>query len=72
MTREEEPMRKILNRRIRRQGKGGTLAADVSAVVAGNVGKPGRTTTAGSKRQVLRIVQRKGRTEVSGVDPQRD
>jgi hypothetical protein len=64
-------MRKIVNRRVRRQGKAGTLAADITAVVAGNVGEPGRTT-AGSKRQTLRIVQRRGRTQVSGADPERD
>jgi len=57
-------MRKILNRRIRRQGKAGSVVADVTAVVSGNVGGSGRTE-AGSSSRKLRIVQRKGRTEVS-------
>jgi hypothetical protein len=57
-------MRKIVNRRIRRQGKGGSVVADVNAVVTGNVGKAGRTT-AESTRQRIRIVQRNGHTEVS-------
>ncbi|MEA2933287.1 MAG: hypothetical protein QOI56_2072 [Actinomycetota bacterium] len=56
-------MRKVVNRRIRRQGKGGTVAADVTAVVSANTGADARVTAASSTSKV-RIVQRKGRTEI--------
>jgi len=34
-------MRKIVNRRIRRQGRSASLVADVNAVISGNVGESG-------------------------------
>jgi hypothetical protein len=52
-------IRHVIRKAIRRDG----VAADVNAVVAANVGKPGRTKTKVSSHQ--RIVQRSGRTEVS-------
>ncbi len=57
-------MRKIVNRRIRRQGQAGNVVADVTAVVAGNTGGTARVTAqSGGKK--IEIVQRDGRTEVT-------
>ena len=58
-------MRKIVNRRIRRQGRSGSVVADVSVVISGNVGgRGGGDRTVASRRQKVRIVQRKGRTDL--------
>ena len=57
-------MRKIVNRRIRRQGKDGSVVADVQAVVSTNTGASAEVTaTSGGK--TVRIVQRDGKTEVT-------
>jgi hypothetical protein len=53
---------KLIQRRIRRQGKGVDLVGDVNAAIAGNVGERGGTTRTSSSQ---RIVQRSGRTVVS-------
>jgi hypothetical protein len=59
-------MGKIVQRRIRRQGKGTNQVADINAAVATNRAKDGDDAdTATSTRQRLRIVQRGGRTTVS-------
>lgn len=59
-------MRKIVQRRIRRQGKRTSLVADINAVVATNSAEDGDgADTATSNRQGLRIVQRRGRATVS-------
>lgn len=52
-------VRKIVQRRIRRQRDGVDVAADVNAVVATNTGGGGGRTTA-SSRQRVQVVQRKG------------
>jgi hypothetical protein len=53
---------KLIQRRIRRQGKGVDLIGDVNAAIAANVGERGGTTRTSSSQ---RIVQRSGRTVVS-------
>ena len=57
-------MRKIVQKRIRRSGKGVNVVADVNAVVAASTGESGGATAA-TKRQSISIVQRNGRTEVT-------
>jgi hypothetical protein len=54
--------KKIINKRIRRAGKGWNVAADVNAVVSSNVNEPG-TKSRTSTRQRTRIVQRSGRDQ---------
>jgi high-affinity K+ transport system ATPase subunit B len=54
-------MRKIVQKRIRRSGKGVNVVADVNAVVATSTGG----ATSAGKRQSISIVQRNGRTEVT-------
>ena len=49
--------KKVINKRIRRSGKGYNVAADVNAVVSSNVGERGRRSKV-SSRQRTRIVQR--------------
>ena len=64
-------MKKVVQRRIRREGDGIQLAADVHAVVATNTGRPGAATTTAttaSNRQQVRIVQRGGKANRSGPD----
>jgi hypothetical protein len=56
-------IRKIIQRRIRRQGEGVNAAGDVHAVIAANVGQ-GSSRTHVSSRSRQRVVQRSGRTEV--------
>jgi len=56
-------MRRIVQRRIRHEGDGVSVAADVNAVVSTNTGTGARTTTGG--RQRVQIVQRRGRNEDS-------
>ena len=56
-------MRKIVQRRIRRSGRGINLVADVNAVIATNTSKAGgRTAT--SSCQSLRVHQSDGHAEV--------
>jgi tellurite resistance protein len=57
-------IRKVIERRIRRQDKGVNAAADMHAVVAANVGK-GSSHSHVSSRSRQRIVQRSGRTHVT-------
>ena len=57
--------RKIVQKRVRRSGKGVNVVADVNAVVAASTGEP-NSVTAATKRQSISIVQRNGRTEVTG------
>lgn len=61
---EERGVRKVVQRRIRHEGEGVNVAADVNAVVVTNTGTGGAKTST-SKRQRVRVVQRGGRTEVS-------
>jgi hypothetical protein len=56
-------IRKVINRKVRRSGKGVNVVADVNAVIAGTVGEKGSTSTVRSKRSI-RIVQRDGQTEI--------
>jgi hypothetical protein len=56
-------VRRVVERRIRQQGKGVNAAGDVHAVIYANVGK-GSAHTHVSSRSRQRIVQRSGRTEV--------
>jgi hypothetical protein len=57
-------MRKIVQKRLRRTGKGVNVVADVNAVVAATTGESGGSARA-TKRQSISIVQRNGRTEVT-------
>ena len=59
-------LRKIVQRRIRKDGGGVGLAADVNAAVAANVNEPGSSHTHVSTRQ--RIVQRSGETQVDETE----
>jgi hypothetical protein len=56
-------IRKVIERRFRRHGKGVNAAGDVSAVISANVGQ-GSTRSHVSTRSHKRIVQRSGRTHV--------
>ena len=56
--------RRIFNKRIRHDGEGAQVAADLNAVVVGNVGKKGSSSGV-SSRQQTRVVQRSGKTVVS-------
>jgi len=56
-------VRKLIQRRIRHSSSGVDIAGDINAVIAGNVGESGRTTSHTSTRQT--VVHRKGRTHVS-------
>jgi hypothetical protein len=59
-------MRKIVQKRVRRSGKGINVVADVNAVVSATVGEAGAGgATSATKRQSVSIVQRNGRTEVT-------
>jgi hypothetical protein len=57
-------MRKIVQKRIRRSGRGVNVVADVNAVVAATTGEKDGVTAA-TKRQSISIVQRNGKTEVA-------
>jgi hypothetical protein len=62
-------IRKVINRRLRREGGGMNVAADVNAVVSANVGEPGGSVSRTSSRQRTRVVQRSGKTVVSESQP---
>ncbi|MEA2702153.1 MAG: hypothetical protein QOD63_98 [Actinomycetota bacterium] len=66
-------MAKIVDRRIRKQGKAGTVVADVHAVVSTNVGGTAQAS-ATSGRHRITVVQRNGHTEVieEHDDPEKD
>lgn len=55
-------IRKLIERRIRRSGRGVDVDADVNAVVAANVGERGAVTHASSK-QTAAAVSRPARAE---------
>jgi hypothetical protein len=55
-------LRKVIQRQIRRNADGVSVAGGLDAVVSANVNEPGTTET--SVRSKTRIVQRNGRTEV--------
>ncbi len=52
-------VRKVFRRRIRHEGKGVNVAADINAVVSANLGEPGSRTSVRSRQ---RIVQRSGKS----------
>ena len=56
-------IRRVFNKRIRRGGKGTSVAGDVNAVISAHVADNPSTSHVTS-RQRTRIVQRGGRTEV--------
>jgi hypothetical protein len=58
-------IRKVIKRRLRREGDGMNVAADVNAVVSANVGERGRSVSRTSSRQRTQVVQRSGKTVVS-------
>lgn len=58
--------KKVINRRIRRSGKGFNVAADINAVVSSNAGERG-TGSRVSSRQRTRIVQRSSQ-DIPGKD----
>jgi hypothetical protein len=51
-------VRKVIQRRLRHEGKGINVVGDVNAAVSANVNEPGPTHTHVSTRQ--RVVQRSG------------
>jgi len=55
-------LRKVIQKRLRHEGRGANVAGSVNAVVSANVNEPGGAKTHVSSHQ--RIVQRSGRTEV--------
>jgi hypothetical protein len=55
-------LRKVIQRHIRRDADGVSVAGGLQAIVSANVGEPGTTET--KTRSHTRIVQRNGRTEV--------
>jgi hypothetical protein len=55
-------LRKVIQKQIRRDADGVSVAGGLNAVVSANVNEPGTTET--SVRTKTRIVQRNGRTEV--------
>jgi hypothetical protein len=57
-------IRKVIERRILRQGKGINAAGDVHAVISANVSE-GSSRSHVSTRSRQRVVQRSGRTQVS-------
>ena len=62
--------KKVINKRIRRSGKGYNVAADINAVVSSNVGERGRRSKV-SSRQRTRIVQRSSQ-DTSGKEVKED
>jgi hypothetical protein len=58
-------IRKIIQRSIRSSGGGVNAVGDVNAAISANIGKSGSSSHL-STRSRKRIVQRSGRTEVSG------
>jgi hypothetical protein len=58
-----------IRRRIRRQGEGSQVAADIDAVIATNEGEPGRVTKS-SVRSRQRIVQRSGSRRRKPSEPE--
>jgi hypothetical protein len=58
-----------IRRRIRHQGKNAQVAADVDAVIATNVGEPGRVTKS-TVRSRQRIVQRSGSRRKEAKEPE--
>jgi hypothetical protein len=57
-------IRKVIERRIRRHGKGVNAVGDVNAVISANVGERSSRSHV-STRSRQRVVQRSGRTHVS-------
>jgi hypothetical protein len=55
-------IRKVINKRLRREGDGMNVAADINAVVSANVGEPGGSVSQTSSRRRTRVVQRSGKT----------
>jgi hypothetical protein len=51
-------IRKVFRRRVRHEGNGVNVAADINAVVSANVNEPGSRSSVRSRQ---RIVQRSGR-----------
>jgi len=56
-------LRKVIEKRLRREGGGVNAAGDVHAVVSANVGEPGSRSLVASRSR-HRIVQRSGRAVV--------
>jgi hypothetical protein len=63
-------LRKVIQKRLRRDGDGVSVAGGLDAVVSANVNEPGRSET--NVRSHTRIVQRNGRTEVFETESQSD
>ena len=59
-------VRKVIRKRIRQQGKGSQVDADINAVVAANVNEPGSRNVVRSRS---RIVQRSGRSNETSKKP---
>ena len=57
-------IRKVIRKRIDRQGKGVNVAGGVQGVVSANVNDPKGSVNRVSSKQRVRVVQKDGRTEV--------
>jgi len=60
----------IIRRRIRQEGDGVSVVADVNAAVAGSLGESGATKTSVSSRST--VVQRSGRTVEDHTTPEKE
>jgi hypothetical protein len=63
-------LRKVIQKRLRREADGVSVAGSLDAVVLANVNEQGRSAT--NVRSHSRIVQRNGRTEVFETESQSD
>jgi hypothetical protein len=63
-------LRKVIQKQLRRDADGVSVAGDVNAVVSASVNEPGTTET--NVRSHTRIVQRNGRTEVFETESDTD
>lgn len=57
-------MRRVIRRRLEKNGQGRNVVGDIQGVIAANVGRRGQRTGVSTKSHV-RVVQRGGRTEVT-------
>ena len=60
-------MRKVVRKKIRHQGDGIDVVADVNGVVAGNIGQRDSSTVGVSSKSRTRIVQRSGQARAKAA-----
>ena len=61
-------IRKIINRRIRKQGQNVDLAGDVNAVISANVGERGSVTRTSSKQRIVQRSRAKASAGTESID----